>query len=170
MTLRWNSCTKAPLTVQIGISRLWPINLLLSYVTTITAENFTELIRLDRDTAVTFSSGPLFFSTKVHLFAEARLLWSVKQTIMWLTLSFSSDPTVPSFESHCVFLASLSLLLSQGLFLSVSYDVLRSWSGSRTVTLLSLCHLICAPFLVTWTAPAYLNACVCVCVSIIVWP
>lgn len=42
------------------------------------------------------------------------------------------------------------LITSRGLFLPVSYDVLWPCSGSQTVTLLSLCHLINTPFLVTW--------------------
>ena len=89
------------------------------------------------------------------------------------SLSLPSDLSVPSSVSGCVFLtASASpVITSEGLFPSVSYDVLWPCSGSRTGTVLSLCHLIDTPSPCHMRTRCLLECvCVCVCVSIIVWP
>lgn len=66
---------------------------------------------------------------------------------------------MPLSASLSVFLlVSLSsTITSGGLLLSVSYDVLWPRSGSRTVTVLSLCHLIDMPLLVTCTHTMTIN-------------
>lgn len=48
-------------------------------------------------------------------------------------------------------------ITSGGLFLLVSYDVLWPCSGSRTVTVLSLRHLIDTPLVVTCTHTVIIN-------------
>lgn len=137
------------------------INLLSFYVTTNAVENLTELIRLDKDAPLMFSFAPLFFFHKGALVSEGQIA-VISDTDNHVALSFPSDPSVPSSVSIYVFLPVSPVITSEGLFLSVSYDVLWPCSGSRTVTVLSLCHLIDTPFLVTCTDTACLSVCVCV--------
>lgn len=78
------------------------------------------------------------------------LQWSVTQAIMWLPLVFQTFPC-PRLASAVSFSQSPSYptITSKELFLLLSYDVLWPCSGSRTGTVLSLCHLIDTLLLVT---------------------
>lgn len=140
-----------------------------SYVTTNTVESHIELMRPEED------ARWLFFFSSVFVFLQrCTYYWRSDRSDQWHrqscgSLSLPSDLSVPSSVSRCVFLpASASpVITSEGLFLSVSYDVLWPCSGSRTVTVLSLCHPIDTP------SPCHMRTrCLleCVCVSIIVWP
>lgn len=80
---------------------------------------------------------------------------SVTQAIMWLPL-ISQTFRCPRLASSTSFSQSSSIT-NGGLFLLVSYDVLWPCSGSRTVTVLSLCHLIDTLLLVTCTHNMTIN-------------
>lgn len=105
------------------------------------------------------------FSHKGALVREFQIA-VISNTGNHVTLSFPSDPSVPSSVSQCVFLpVSVSLVItSTWLFLSVSYDVLWPCSGSRTVTVLSLRHLIDTLFPVTCahTPPVCVRPCIAI--------
>lgn len=75
---------------------------------------------------------------------------SVTQAIMWLPLisqTFPCPRQAPSTSSSQS--PSYPAITSGELFLLLSYDVLWPCSGSRTGTVLSLCHLIDTLLLVT---------------------
>lgn len=93
---------------------------------------------------------------------------AISNTGNHVTLSFPSDPSVPPSVSQCVFLpVSVSLVItSTWLFLSVSYDVLWPCSGSRTVTVLSLRHLIDTLFPVTCAHTPPVCVCARPCITI----
>lgn len=133
-------------------------------------KNLDRLIRLDGDAPCLplLLRFVFFFCLFFHKGALVRefQIAAISNSGNHVTLSFPSDPSVPSSVSQCVFLpVSVSLVItSTWLFLSVSYDVLWPCSGSRTVTVLSLCHLIDTLFPVTCahTPPVCARPCIAI--------
>jgi len=123
------------------------INLLPFYITMSKAEKCKELMRLNQGAQLlSFSS----FFHKGALISGVQIA-VISETGNHVAPSHLSDLSVPSScFFHVFFLVSLyPTITSGGLFLLVSYDVLWPCSGSRTVTVLSLCHLIDTVLLVT---------------------